>query len=164
MPLLRHEFLGSFAVRHVASGELTEGDPISREVFHCSPLRPTVLIAAGPTKHGKSYLTSRYLSRCATKTYSLDQLVSRIATADFAHTEPQDLIQTHYDPEDLGKIFWIIDEREQADALARLICEGITPHDECAVIEGLITDKVRSALLNVLKDRAVVWVVERAGV
>src|SRR5688572_6213056 len=107
--LLLNDFLRGFAVRRFHNAEITEGDPIPREVFHCTPLRPVVNIVKGGTKAGKSFLAQRYLSKTATKTYVMDVIVTNVARARYHHSPLEKLIQANYDPKNLLTIHNAID-------------------------------------------------------
>jgi SAM-dependent methyltransferase len=157
---LMQEILAPFVARCVSQPELTEGDLVPRAVYHCTKRRPSVLIVRGESKAGKSVLAMSITD--ASKTMSLDDLVSRIGQAEFHHGELQETIRDLYDPNDLGKIYRGIDERGLTAAYAALVAEVVAPSDRLVVIEGFLTDRQFEALSGVLREKAIVWSVERS--
>lgn len=147
--------------RMVSQAEVVGTDPIPRVVFHCTRKVPTVMVMAGTTRTGKTSLAS-LLFPVATKVISLDQFVARIWGSKWVHTPLEKFIQETTTAHNLGGTYDGIDTNELTDAYITLLCKGIAATDELVVLEGYMTDKQREALLLKLKNRARVWIVDRA--
>jgi len=159
MPLLM-EFLTGFSVRRVGWGEVAEGDPVPRSVFHCHRLITEVLLIRGSTKKGKTTL-SDLIARSATKVISLDLLLARVAKGMFHHTKLQMHLRDRYDPRSLGPIYSGIDKGGLTEEYATFLAQGIARTDKLVVIEGPMTQAQVDALTTKLRSRAVVWAADR---
>jgi SAM-dependent methyltransferase len=155
--LLLEDFLPGYAVRRFYQPEITPGDPVPREVFHCSLQRPIVSIVHGDTKDGKSFLGSRFLAKAATKVYSIDVILARIMTAQHHHTALEKTIRDSYDSKGLLSIHVAIEQQNLSDEFAKLLTELVSPSDEFVVFEGYLRPAVLSALSEKLSKFAVVW-------
>jgi SAM-dependent methyltransferase len=160
LPLLQEVLLRDFSVRRVTHGDLTEGDPVPRSVFHCRRLMPTVLLVHGVPDAGKSWLAG-LMRESATKIVQLDYFVSRMARAEFHHTDLQRLVRDAYNAKALGSIYSAIDEKGLTDDFARTLAESVGTSDRFVVIEGHLSDRQTDALRRTLAGRAYVWQAER---
>ncbi len=143
--------------RMVSHAELVGTDPVPRVVFHCKKMLPTVLIVGGQSQMGKTHL-AELLKGSATKAISLDQFVSRIGAAKFAHNKLQSVIQKAYNGNSLREVYEGIDSSGLTEAYTNLISQGIAATDRLVLIEGYLTDKQIESLKIALSNRARVWV------
>lgn len=155
--LLLEEFLRGYAVRRFYRPEVTPGDPVPREVFHCSPQRPIVNIVHGESRDGKSFFGSGFLAKAATKTYSIDIIIARIAKAQYHHTPLEKAIRDACDSESLLGIHVAIEEQNLSDEFANMLAELVSPSDEFVVFEGYLRPPVLTALSEKLGKFSVVW-------
>jgi len=155
--LLLGEFLRGFAVRRFYRPEVTPGDPVPREVFHCSLQRPIVNIVQGGSRDGKSFLASGFFAKAATKTYSIDIIIARIATAQYHHTPLEKAIRDAYDSKSLFSVHVAIEEQGLSNEFAIMLAELVSPSDEFVVFEGYLRPPVLAALSENLGKFSVVW-------
>lgn len=155
--LLLEDLLQGYAVRRFHGPEVTPGDPVPREVFHCSPQRPVVNIVHGNSKDGKSFLGSRFLAKAATKTYSIDVILARIATAQHHHTALEKAIRDAYASNGLFGIHIAIEQQDLSHDLAKVLAELVSHNDELVVFEGYLRPGVLTSLSEELGKFAVVW-------
>lgn len=155
--LLLEEFLRGYAVRRFYRPEVTPGDPVPREVFHCSPQRPIVNIVHGESRDGKSFFGLGFLAKAATKTYSIDIIIARIAKAQYHHTPLEKAIRDACDSESLLGIHVAIEEQNLSDEFANMLAELVSPSDEFVVFEGYLRPPVLTALSEKLGKFSVVW-------
>jgi hypothetical protein len=151
------EFLSGYAVRRFHRPEETPGDPVPRDVFHCTLQRPIVNIVYGDTRAGKSFFADRFLSKPATKRYSTDVIVSRIANARYHHTPLEKTIRELCTPNDVSRVHQGIDERNLTEDFAAVLADLVARDDELVVIEGYLSEPVRKALSRRLSKFAIVW-------
>lgn len=157
--LLTEELLKDFAVRIMAFGEVTPGDPVPRFVFHCRKKIPSVLIIRGQTHDGKTALADTLLP-AATKVVKADYLITRLARGDFHHGNLQLALKEIYPLSLTNGLQWLYDEldkRELSDEFAKVLAEAVAGSDNLVVIEGAISDKVCKSLSKRLGARARVW-------
>lgn len=157
LDLLLTEFLSGYAVRRFHKPEETPGDPIPREVFHCTLQRPIVNIVYGDTRAGKSFLADRFLSKSATKRYSTDVIISRIANAHYHHTLLERTIRELCTPNNVFRVHEGIDERNLTEDFAAVLADLVARDDELVIFEGYLSEAVLKALSRRLSKFAVVW-------
>ena len=75
--LLTSDLLDAYAPRWVGPSVRQEGDPIPRQVFHCSLRLPNVILLAGPSGSGKTVLARQFADR-GVRTFQLDWLLNRV--------------------------------------------------------------------------------------
>jgi SAM-dependent methyltransferase len=160
MPFLREEILDGFVVRQVAQPEIAFGDLVPRSVFHCSKRMPIVLLISGDSKDGKTTLATT-LSKSSSKQIILDMIVSRLALSKHPHNDLEKIFVDYYDPNNLGKIYLAIDEKNLTNEYAEFIAQGICSSDDFVTIEGFITNKQAEILQIKLASKAVVWNAQR---
>lgn len=159
--LLTEDFLAPYAWRCVAGGEVTDGDPIPRHVFHCTPRVPTVLLIGGPTGSGKSFLAAQLGQAAEGKVYSLDHILTRIATAAYASSDVDRAVQGNYDPQDLSKAHVAIHAAGLDGRWAQVLAEFVTADDDTVIFEGFLHPAAERELVAALAPRARVWGVSR---
>lgn len=162
------EFLTSvllkpFSFRQVAAPEVTPGDPIPRSVYHCVRRLPVVLLIRGETHHGKSTV-ARSLSASATKIIDTDTLIYRIASSDYCHNDLQGYVQKNYNPNDLTKLYYGIDQHGHTGEYVKILTAAVADSDGTVILEGLITDIQAEKITAELNRRAIVWDVNRRWV
>lgn len=155
--LLLTEFLTGYAVRRFHAAEVTPGDPVPREVFHCVLQKPIVNIVSGESGSGKSFFADRFLSKSATKRYSIDVLIARIAYSQFHHSLLEKAIHDLCEPKSLWSVHKGIDERNLTEDFASLLADLVALDDELVIFEGYMSERVREALSRKLSKFAVVW-------
>lgn len=159
--LLTEDFLAGYAWRCVAGGEVTEGDPVPRQVFHCTPRLPNVLLIGGPSGTGKSFLAAQIGGTAGGKVYSVDHLLTRLATAAYASSDVDRVVQANYDPDDLSKAHLAMHAAGLDREWALVLAEFVTPDDSTVVFEGYLHPAVERELVAALAPRARVWGVTR---
>lgn len=154
--LLLSEFLRGYAVRRFYRPEATPGDPVPREIFHCTLQQPIVNIVSGGSGLGKSFFAHR-LSESATKTYSTDVLITRIAKGQFHHSSLEKAIRDLWTPDNLFSVHKGIDDQNLTEDFANLLAEFVAPDDEVVIFEGFMSEPLRKALSRKLSSFAIVW-------
>lgn len=156
MLYLMDELLSPFSTRRKTQGELTEGDPTLRYVFHCKKKLPTVILLRGPHNDGKTYL-SNMLTPSASKSVSLDLFISRLGRPGFHHSEIERYLQEKMPSRDLSSVYRGIDVAGLTTDYARQLRRLINTTDNLVVIEGYMTDPQVKALASELNGHAFVW-------
>jgi ubiquinone/menaquinone biosynthesis C-methylase UbiE len=157
--LLTEELLSDFSVRIMAFGELTEGDPVSRFVFHCRKKIPSVQLIRGSSYDGKSTLADTLLP-AATKVVKTDFLVTRLARGDFHHGDLQRALKELHPIAVARGLQWLYDEidvRGLSKELASVLAENVAATDDLVVIEGAVSVAVRDELSKKLSNKARIW-------
>lgn len=158
---LTEELLGSkFAVRQVAWGETTEGDPVPRSVFHCYKRLPVVALVRGPSLDGKSNMAA-VLKPTASKVIMMDLFFYRVFVSEFHHTKLDQYIRDHFDPNDLTSLYSGIDSTGLTEALAQELSNAMSLSDQLVVLDGAITEPQAQALARAVSGRALVWDIQR---
>lgn len=86
-PLLVDDLLSSYATRDLGPSVQQAGDPMRRFVFHCRPLKPTVLVIGGKSKRGKTVL-ARELGRSGSPVLHMDFVLGRLHSEAKRYTHP----------------------------------------------------------------------------
>jgi SAM-dependent methyltransferase len=79
--LLTSELLDAYASRWLGPSVRQDGDPVPRQVFHCSLRLPSVILLAGPSGSGKTVLM-RQLASKSVQSFQIDWLLTRIITEE----------------------------------------------------------------------------------
>jgi ubiquinone/menaquinone biosynthesis C-methylase UbiE len=162
--LLIRRYLELFVVREMGPSVGQPGDKVRREVFHCTPRRPIVLLIGGPSRIGKTAL-ARELSFSATMTLELDSTIYEMGRAAQQNDSPllSVIMQASKAGCDIGQTVRALETAGKAADLAEMI-DALIPVDERIVaVEGYaLTDEVTRLLVERLSERAMVWTVTRA--
>jgi len=152
--------LAEFSVRQVAEAESADGDLVPRAVFHCRKASPIVVLIRGNSGVGKSSLAER-LKGSATKTISLDMVVSRMGQNSYPHDAFERFMVAHYDPADLTRIYLDIDEADLTSQYVDWLAKMVAATDAVVIVEGFMSDKQCLSIKRRLKDKAQVWDLKR---
>jgi hypothetical protein len=155
--LLMKELLRGYAVRRFYERVVLAGDPVPRDVFHCTPLLPIVNIVRGASGDGKTFFVQRHLSGLATKTYSVDSILTKVANSSYHHSAVEKAIKEHYNGRRLVSTHEALEKAGHTEALADLLADMVSRDDELVVFEGYMSDAVCDALSKRLNAFAVVW-------
>lgn len=162
--LLIRRYLEPFVVREAGPSVSQRGDKVLREVFHCTPRRPTVLLIGGPSGTGKTALV-REFGIAVTMTLDLDSTIYEMSHAvQQGNSALLGVIMEAFESGcDIGQAVRTLEKAGQAADLAELI-DSLIPMDERLVaVEGYaLTDAVTRLLVDRLSERAVVWTVTRS--
>jgi len=143
----------SIASRH----ELTPGDDVPRWVYHCTRIKPTVLLLRGGSQSGKSTLANR-MKYVATKVIALDALVGILGTKGYAGDIFGKFLLENFDNgNNLESLIDKIDEFGFTKDYVGLILAGIVASDELVVVEGYVTDSQANEMQRQIGGRAVIW-------
>jgi SAM-dependent methyltransferase len=144
--------------RMVSSPELVGNDPVHRVVYHCRRLRPSVLLIVGDSGRGKTSLAYS-LTESANKVYFLDNLLTRIAQANWAHSPLQKYIKDNYLPLNLGILYKGIDESGLTAQFVDFLSQIVVCSDRLVVFEGYLTEMQVKTFISTLEARSNIWVV-----
>jgi SAM-dependent methyltransferase len=158
--LLERHLLRAYAPRQVARPEAVKGDPVPRVVYHCRLRRTRALFVLGRTGVGKTDLVRRHLGGMATKTFSLDVALSRMAQEAHRHGPLAEAVRAAYDPDNLGPVYTSVNG-PYAEAFADWLGRLIAPSDELVVFEGALQDDVVH-LFGQRHPGVEVWTIRRA--
>lgn len=160
--LLIDRYLHGFAVREVGPSVEQPGDQAARVVFHCRPRRPIVLLVPGRSKIGKTALT-RELAKSATMTLEVDRIVYALSRAVQRNTRLLSTVgRARESGCDIGQTMRMVEREGLAHDFADLVATQIVSEEPLIVVEGYgLTALVVERLREVLRGRAVVWLVDR---
>jgi SAM-dependent methyltransferase len=144
--------------RLVSQPEKVGLDPVPRVVYHCKHLLPTVLLIVGNSGAGKSSLAHQ-LSNSASKIYSLDLMLSRIAHSEWAHSPLEKFIKNKYNPLNLGNTYIGIDTENLTGEFVDFLIRSVAASDQLVIFEGFLTDTQVEKLVSALEPRSKVWIV-----
>jgi SAM-dependent methyltransferase len=163
-PMLAEELLKPYAVRAMGASVMQGGDPMPRQVFHCSLRRSTALLFVGPSTTGKSTLT-RDLARRDIPLISTDQLLGRILREARYDWSPVAGVVRRFPaqpPVNFARIGKAVAAECAGDFVEVLMLEAPAEADLfCIEGEILVHEPVMSELLRRLRDRGIrPWLVE----
>lgn len=153
-----HDYLYQTLRRHfdferVAMGEEIEGDPIPREVYHCRPRLPKVLVLREGRPHDTATLSS-LVSGQVTKVIGIPPFLDRLRSAPFAHHPVVGFLKTLPGEFDTPAMLAALDGAGLAGAFARLLGDAVAGSDALVVMHGPLTPPQMDALAAVLEGRA----------
>lgn len=145
-----------FDIERVARGEQIPGDPIPREVYHCRPRKPKVLVLREGHAHETASVSS-LLGHQATKTIAIAEFLQRLRTARFAHHPVVAHLKSLPAGAETPSMLASIDEAGLTEAFARQIGAGVAGSDALVVIDGPLTAPQMDALHQALEGRAYLY-------
>jgi SAM-dependent methyltransferase len=145
LELLRRDILADFAVRRVGGSAAQKGDPIARQVFHCTPHAAIAMIIAARSRSGKTVFSFQLGTRDI-PTYSTDLMFSRLfRREDQAWRPVAQKLRERFPPEgrrDLVQVALYVVENKLEDELCEIIADEAPA--ECSLF-GIEGDVLRHA-------------------
>lgn len=157
--LLLNNLLENFAVRDMGRSVDQVGDPISRYVFHCQPLKPTVLFLSGESKAGKTVL-SREFRKKGCRVINLDFEYGRMirSNTQFRRFPAFKYLIDVYDGNNISLMLKKIVADGKMKELNWLISYLVRPDDSLTILEGyhLSIPELSESLKDILSKRGYV--------
>ena len=137
--LLMRDLLAEYAVRPTGPSVDQAGDPVPRQVFHCTPHAPIAMLVAAPSLSGKTNLSFQLETR-GVPTYSTDAMIKRLVRSEDQRWRSiaQKLIERFGTerPDNLSTMGTFIVENKLEDEMCEMIVDEAPAEASLFCIQG----------------------------